>query len=327
MSRLSQTDIDLAKSADLIEYMLTVHPDRVVKRYDVRDIDHDSLVLYHDSYCRYSTNEVNDNIAYLTRYQGYSWRDAVLSLKRFYLDNPSDYEYEPHSYRTGSPKNSNGVDDISKSFYQPVSTNRIDLIKDYLHNQRGISEFVLDVLIKKELLYAATARGFGTDYACFASASEDFYSLRNISETGTQKLLFTKLPNRFWSFTSEYFCEPISDAKKWHLVYEMIPEEFPIFVCESPIDAISLYELTHKSGIYTALGALKANTLDWIIQINQIYHAGLRLKRKVFLAVDNDAAGDRFCKDFSYPRIKPQGKDWNEDLIKKRAESAIDPAS
>ena len=89
MSRLSQTDIDLAKSADLIEYMLTVHPDRVVKRYDVRDIDHDSLVLYHDSYCRYSTNEVNDNIAYLTRYQGYAWRDAVLSLKRFYLNNPS----------------------------------------------------------------------------------------------------------------------------------------------------------------------------------------------------------------------------------------------
>ena len=94
MSRLSQTDIDLAKSADLIEYMLTVHPDRVVKRYDVRDIDHDSLVLYHDSYCRYPTNEVNDNIAYLTRYQGYAWRDAVLSLKRFYLNNPSDYEYE-----------------------------------------------------------------------------------------------------------------------------------------------------------------------------------------------------------------------------------------
>ena len=84
MSRLSQTDIDLAKSADLIEYMLTVHPDRVVKRYDVRDIDHDSLVLYHDSYCRYSTNEVNDNIAYLTRYQGYAWRccsipEALLS--------------------------------------------------------------------------------------------------------------------------------------------------------------------------------------------------------------------------------------------------------
>lgn len=130
MSRLSQTDIDLAKSADLIEYMLTVHPDRVVKRYDVRDIDHDSLVLYHDSYCRYSTNEVNDNIAYLTRYQGYSWRDAVLSLKRFYLDNPSDYEYEPHPYQTGQPKKSNGVDDISKSFYQPVATNRIDLIKD-----------------------------------------------------------------------------------------------------------------------------------------------------------------------------------------------------
>ena len=162
MSRLSQTDIDLAKSADLIEYMLTVHPDCVVKRYDVRDIDHDSLVLYHDSYCRYSTNEVNDNIAYLTRYQGYAWRDAVLSLKRFYLDIPSDYEYEPHPYQTGQPKKSNGVDDISKSFYQPVSTNRIDLIKDYLHNQRGISEFVLDVLIKKELLYAATARGFGT---------------------------------------------------------------------------------------------------------------------------------------------------------------------
>lgn len=63
--------------------------------------------------------------------------------------------------------------------------------------------------------------------------------------------------------------------------------------------------------------AAKANTLDWIIQINRIYHSGLRLKRKVFLAVDNDAAGDRFCKDFSYPRIKPQGKDWNEDLIKK----------
>ena len=43
----------LAKQADLIQYMLAEHPDRVFYRTGtLRDCKHDSLVIYHDSYFR-----------------------------------------------------------------------------------------------------------------------------------------------------------------------------------------------------------------------------------------------------------------------------------
>ena len=68
--KFTENDMRLAKQADLIQYMLAKHPERVFYRTGtLRDCNHNSLVIYHDSYFRYSLHEAGDSISYLTKYQ------------------------------------------------------------------------------------------------------------------------------------------------------------------------------------------------------------------------------------------------------------------
>ena len=195
--RLPQDIIDHAKSANLIDYMLINHPDKVFTNYGVRDSEHDSLVLYPDSYCRYSTGEVQDSIYYLEHYQGYRWRDAVLELSAFAKEN-----YD----KPGTTAFDFGRRKIGR-FFRPVETDHIELITDYLHNERGISIDTVQNLIKIGKLYPATASGLGENFACFANESMEFYSLRNISSDGLPKLQYTKNSGGFWWFSPLEFMD------------------------------------------------------------------------------------------------------------------------
>ena len=59
------------------------------------------------------------------------------------------------------------------------------------------------------------------------------------------------------------------------------------------------------------MGGLKNGTFENII--NSFPNA-----TEIVLAVDNDPAGNKFCEYKSYKRIKPEAKDWNEDLQNKK---------
>lgn len=304
---LSDSTIKAAKEANLIDYMLTYHPDCVMDYYGIRDISHDSLVLYPDSFCRYSTGEVKDSIYYLVHYQGYEWRDAVLKLKKFSESHPD--ESPMARCFSGKKKESH--------FYKPIQTNHINSIREYLHYERGISLPTIDTLIQQKKIYAATAPGYGADYVCFSNSHMGFYSLRNISGEGMPKLLFTKKPGGFWWFTTEKPWQPDDLIERLACPMPVYSMDTPIYVFEAPIDAISFYELYEEPGIYTAMGGLKDTALDKILNAFPIYKEDHRLylDRQVILAVDRDGAGDRFSeKHNQFERIKPTGKDWNEDL-------------
>lgn len=306
---LSDSTIKAAKSADLIDFMLTYHPDRIMDYYGIRDINHDSLVLYPDSFCRYSTGEVQDSIYYLEHYQGYHWRDAVLKLKKFSESHPEKSTTVHRFY--GKKKKSH--------FYKPIQTDRIELIREYLHHERGISLSTIDTLIRQKKIYAATAPGYGSDYVCFSNHQDSFYSLRNISGEGMAKLLFTKEPGLFWWFTMETARQPDDLFERLACFMPVYPDYIPIFVFESPIDAISFYELYEEPGIYAAMGGLKDTALSNIRSSFPYYGEDCKLHfdRQVILAVDKDGAGDRFSEKHSnYERIKPAGKDWNEDITR-----------
>lgn len=306
---LSDCTIKTAKDANLIDFMLTYHPDRVIEYYGIRDINHDSLVLYPDSFCRYSTGEVQDSIYYLEHYQGYGWRDAVLRLKKFSECHP---EKSPTARRFyGKKKESH--------FYKPIQTEHINLIREYLHHERGISLSTIDTLIRQNKIYAATAPGYGANYVCFSNTQNGFYSLRNISSEGMPKLLFTKESGGFWWFTMETASQPNDLFERLVCPMPVYSREIPIFVFESPIDAISFYELYEEPGIYTAMGGLKDTALTNIINSFPYYREDCQLHfdRQTILAVDRDGAGDRFSdKHREYERIRPTGKDWNKDLIR-----------
>lgn len=307
--RLQQDVISQAKSANLIDYMLTYHPDNVINWYGIRDKQHDSLVLYPDSFCRYSTMEVQDNIYYLEHYQGYRWRDAVLDLAAFSKQNLG---------KPGTPAFDSSYCKRKTRFFAPVATNHIEMITEYLHIERGISLETIHKLIQHKKIYPATASGFGDDYVCFANEDSQFYSLRNISSIGMPKLLFSKNPGDFWWFSSLTF-EKTND---FYVCYERLvnpfPEDLPLYICEAPIDAISLYEITKKPAIYVAMAGLKYSAALNAIHEFAYYKSGDTFNhRKVIFAVDNDKAGDQFISalENKYDFISPTLKDWNLDLL------------
>lgn len=82
------------------------------------------------------------------------------------------------------------------------------------------------------------------------------------------------------------------------------------YICESAIDAISLYELhkiqrNHEEAYYISVGVAKQPAIDRL-KNSKLY---------IVLAVDNDTAGQQ-CRDRNseLEYILPVNKDWNEDL-------------
>ena len=90
--------------------------------------------------------------------------------------------------------------------------------------------------------------------------------------------------------------------------------ETNVVIVESPIDALSLKTLRPEIGTITALGGTGSESVLFS------FLSDLKPK-KVYLALDNDAAGQeanlRLSEKISFQTeiLKPEKKDWNEDLI------------
>ncbi len=80
-----------------------------------------------------------------------------------------------------------------------------------------------------------------------------------------------------------------------------------MYVCEAPIDAISLCALSDMPGIYVSLGGVKPKTFEHMVEL---------LKSTPIICTDNDEAGNNFAKRYpQYSRLTPsKGKDWNDEL-------------
>lgn len=167
--KFTENDMRLAKQADLIQYMLAEHPDRVFYRTGtLRDCKHDSLVIYHDSYFRYSLHEAGDSISYLTKYQGYSWADAVSSLLEFSLGHDVTHKYK----KPAAPLKA----DIH-TFRVPPDTGDISALQNYIINECNISNRIFRNLIYMKKLYATAVPGAGHHYACFANPEQNYYQI------------------------------------------------------------------------------------------------------------------------------------------------------
>lgn len=82
---------------------------------------------------------------------------------------------------------------------------------------------------------------------------------------------------------------------------------------KSPLDAISLYELTKEPGIYIALSSLDPKNLDYAIHSFPTENLVLR---PVILALSQTPTTDVFCSNLPHQRILPTGNSWSEDLRK-----------
>ena len=155
---------------------------------------------------------------------------------------------------------------------------------------RGIPAGMIRLLEERGLLYQDRDHG----NAVFVNPERDCCELRGTLTYASRPFhgcLKTR-PDRFWYF--------------------MGSEEKPgtAYLCESAIDAVSLFLLHKRSGtenaaVYISIGGVS----------NQKTIERVKSRIHSVLAVDNDHAGD-LCRERNpdMESIIPSAKDWNEDL-------------
>lgn len=295
---LKESQKERAKKTNLISFLSAKHPEIIVfnsskKRFE--HIEHDSLVISEFAWHQFSTNKGGDTIEFLVQWLNYHFTDAVLELCRFNafngdLSNISSYEGK---YTTNTTKSDSG------RFWIPQrSEKHFFNVQGYLM-KRGISKRTIEMLKEQGILYSDSYSN-----CCFINEDMTMIFQRGTQEKEFKKII-TKEQFEFWMF------KPYKEIKR-------------IYICESPIDAISLFELCTEEKrmncAFASIQGLKAAT------VNTIWNTFKDCE--IYIAVDWDDAGNTFFKE-KFPFLKrmsapleyqTQCKDWNELLQIKNKE-------
>lgn len=286
--KYTEEEIKEACTVDLIEFMESEYPERIQYfRSEYRDTEHDSLVFYKDHYHRFSNEDHGNAINYLQKYIGLTFIESVDKLLDFGLLHNSKYNIPMKAEKP------------IKNIYRPIENENIENIYNYLEN-RNIDTTYLQHELGEDRMYSASVKNEGDNYICFANDELKFYILKNTESTGIKNMIVSENEGGYWWFTP--FGENLGS-------YDDV---FDVYVCESPIDAISLYRLESKPAVYCSMGGLKDVALKQICErfSDQKHY-------KIMIAVDNDEPGNQFYeKHNEFERIIPKFKDWNEDLCK-----------
>ena len=279
-----------ARRADLYSFLLEHHPDSVrIEGRSLRPSSDGSISIKRGfpGYYDFADGSSGNPVDYLCRYLGYNLPDAVLSL------------CEDPIYTCGAePESHPGIDLSSKrsgsvlSLPEPLK-GRYKQVFAYLTRTRGIPTGTVQSLIRQGILYQEVAH----NNAVFINNERDFAELHGTLSYGKSFHSVRKTtPDRFWWMRSA-------------------PGAKIAYVCESAIDAISLYLIhgqdggrIHDAYYISIAGVANQATIDRI--------ARQACLERVILAVDNDSAGQT-CRDRNpdLESIVPDGKDWNDDWI------------
>jgi len=154
----------------------------------------------------------------------------------------------------------------------------------YLCMARRLQYSIIRSLVNSNKIYLSSEYGYSN--ICFLNPDNNHFELIGISS------------KRF---------KRISDASSYWIFGDWTSNT--AYICESAIDAISLYQLTgNEHAVYISIGGSTTR--------KKLIESVIKAYPEPILAVDNDAAGDKLAEFFpQLPRITPTLKDWNEDLI------------
>ena len=306
-----------ARQADLFEYLLDKHGDTVeqISSNTLRSIEHDSLIITKGhGYKRFSMDKgereaTGNAIDYLVTYLGFTFTAAVLELLDYApeLDELSDYAKKNDAVI--APKAPKVKERLQTSQKQPVQQVSEVIRKEftppepiqgtykhaiaYLHQTRKIDTEVIYKAINDGILYEDAHHN-----CIFRSKQCNFAELCG---TGQRFKQCIQGSYGFWAFV------PCPEASVQR-----------VYLCESAIDALSLYCLRRdENGAYISLyGCIQHNRIKMAVEY-------FDMADSYYLCVDNDDTGNK-CYPLVrayYPNIQrllPKTKDWNEDLKRKQ---------
>ena len=276
--KVTTEQIQAARRVDLYEFLKNHRPDDVVVEGNSLRLKIDHSVSIRRGYAGYkdfSSGATGNGVDLLVRYFGYTVPQAVAELTG------------------GAPRVTTAAATVQPAvrfIKLPPTAENYRRVFAYLQQQRKIPADVIQRLIDDRLLYQAAE----TNNAVFVNRNRDFAELRGtLSEKPFHGVLKTS-SDRFWHFQGSPTAAGVRPTA---------------YVCESAIDAISLYLLDRMYGRDTAAyycsigGAANYDTIDRI-----------RRHANAVLAVDNDHAGD-LCRERypDLPYVLPDKKDWNDD--------------
>lgn len=315
---VSKEEYDRACSVDLYEFLLRVHGTAVKQQYGsvlLLADQHVSVKQGFHGYRNFRTDETGNNIDYLINFLGYNYQEAVLALIG---ESESDNGYAPVV---------NPAVPVAKEIVLPQPLDgRYKNLYAYLV-ARKIPTDVIQLLIDRGILYQS-AEG---NNIVFVNPQGDYCELRGTNSYADRRCKKRGECERYCSgehswcrqmeLCLDYKPDPFHGCRKtkpdrfWY--FDPNPGKLveQIYICESAIDAVSLYVIQvhqkrNSSGksVYTSIGGVaNQRTIERISR-------GAK-GSTVILAVDNDEAG-QMCRDRNpnLPYILPKNKDWNDDL-------------
>lgn len=312
----------LANRVTLAPWLLAHHPGDVIREGNSVLLRSDRHVSVKDGYCGYQdwrTGETGNDVDYLTTFLGYTYPEAVAALLEL-TDEDTAADYSDHDQGSVSLAASK---DRSITLPPPAKTARN--VYAYLTG-RGIPADVVKELIDGNRLYQSEQG----NNCVFVTPEQDYCEMRGTNTYADRRCKYRNECGQYdcgdhqWCQHTEtcdrykpdpfHGCRKTSPDRFWYLPCGSRPYR-TIYICESTIDAISLYILHRKhsasnSSVYTSIGGVaNQRTIDRIV--NHSHGAS------VVIATDNDPAGDE-CRNRNQElrTIRPVNKDWNEDLTK-----------
>ena len=297
---VDRIEIECAKNVNLIEFLTENYPHLIYydwKRKSYRHIDHDSLVINPEFWYRFSIGRGGDPISFLMEFCNKTFQEAVKELCLFSDISCTESKCDIQIKREDIVLTDEDI--ISEDFCAPLRKSNANNVIRYLQD-RGISLNTINILLEQNLLYEDHRKN-----CVFYRKNPQMCILRGTGEEKWIKII-REIPNTYWVFK-------VGENSK------------DIFICESPIDAVSLYEcLKGKDGYYCAMAGLKKRTYLRIIEDLGLDDDGI-LCKNIKIAVDWDAAGANFLDyeiDDFYPflAVRPSAaemkmtKDWNDVL-------------
>lgn len=173
--------------------------------------------------------------------------------------------------------------------------------------------------------YLTRKRGLSGDLVRSAIAAGDVYGDDRKNAVFLRRDLTTKAVTGCMKRGTQptRFIQVLGDKKKGWYSYGDQQKPRVIAICESAIDALSFYDLQRRTGAHAGLLVISTDGCGEV-------PAGLSERypgAKIIAAQDNDKAGDALAAKIRerYPhceRMKPQRKDWNEDLCQAASAAA-----
>lgn len=279
--KVTREQIRQARQANLFSYLCSHHGDNIeVDRNSktLRLVANHSISVKSDysGYLDFASGEKGNGIDLLTRHFGFDFQSAVLALCGG--DNNNFFLSSP------SEKTKTEMKEKNKGIQLPPPAKDYRRLMAYLTKSRHIPAYIIQPLIEQGLLYQADK----TNNAVFVNQKRDFAELRGtLTDKPYHGIVAGSRHDGCWAFAV---------GKNPEIAY----------ICESAIDALSLATLTGEVSYYVSIaGASKQASIDHIKQ-SQL---------KIIIATDNDEAGNACrCRNKDCDTIRPQKKDWNEDL-------------